>query len=150
MLYIVAALVVVIDQITKELVRSSMLVGDSTPLIPGIVYLTHVKNPGAAFGILPNYQMLFYVVALAVVVLLLVYYRRLDKVDRVTSLSFGLVTGGATGNLIDRVSAGVVTDFIDFRFWPVFNIADTAIVVGVILLGIVLTRGAGQEQVEAE
>jgi len=150
LVYVITAIVIIFDQVIKAIIRSTMLVGDSIPLISGVIHLTHVKNPGAAFGILPNHRVIFFIVSIAVVASLFIYYRRLKEADTLTTLSVGLVMGGAVGNLIDRLSAGVVTDFIDFRFWPVFNIADSAIVVGVVLLGIILLRDTKHEQLEIE
>lgn len=127
-------------------------VGESVSLIPGIVHLTHVRNPGAAFGILPNQQIIFLIVSIAVILFILFYYYKgaVKTTDRLTTVSLGLVLGGAIGNLIDRTVSGRVTDFIDFRFWPVFNIADSAIVVGVALLGLILVSGARQESIETK
>ncbi|MDI6817298.1 MAG: signal peptidase II [Actinomycetota bacterium] len=148
MFYLVAILIVVIDQITKAIVRGAMPIGESLPVIPGFVYLTHIANSGAAFGILQNYQVIFLIAAAVVISLIFYFQRSLGKDNRAIGLSLGLVMGGAIGNLIDRATAGAVTDFIDFRFWPVFNVADSAVVIGAIFLGIIILGLAKEERVE--
>jgi len=123
-------------------------IGESLPLIPGFVYLTHIANSGAAFGILQNHRVLFFVAA-AVVISLIIYFKRtLAKNNRAINLFLGLVMGGAIGNLIDRIAVGAVTDFVDFRFWPVFNVADSAIVVGAVFLGVIVLGLAKEERAD--
>jgi signal peptidase II len=146
--YIVATLIAVIDQITKAIVRSVMPIGESLPLIPGVLYLTHIANSGAAFGILQNNRVIFFIAAAVVISLIFYFQRSLGKDNRAMNFCLGLVMGGAIGNLIDRVIIGAVTDFIDFRFWPVFNVADSAIVVGAIFLGMIVLGLAKEERVE--
>lgn len=148
MLFIIAGSVLLADQASKAGIRHSMPIGESIPLIPGILHLTHVKNYGAAFGILQNQQIIFLLVSVAIILSILFYYWRAGKGDRLVTVSLGLVLGGAVGNFIDRAISQRVTDFIDLRFWPVFNLADSAIVVGVILLSIVLLSGMQQERAE--
>lgn len=148
MFYIVATLVVIIDQITKAIVRSVIPIGESLPVIPGVVYLTHIANSGAAFGILQNNRVIFLVATAIVIGLILYFQRTLAKENRSVNLFLGLVMGGSIGNLIDRVTTGSVTDFIDFRFWPVFNVADSAIVIGAIFLGMIILGLAKEERVE--
>ncbi|MDP2211995.1 MAG: signal peptidase II [Candidatus Aquicultor sp.] len=148
MFYIVATLIIVIDQITKAIVRSAMPIGESLPLIPGVLYLTHIANSGAAFGILQNNRVIFFVAAAVVISLIFCFQRSLGKDNRAMNFCLGLVMGGAIGNLIDRVTIGAVTDFIDFRFWPVFNVADSAIVIGAIFLGLIILSLAKEERVE--
>lgn len=130
--------VVATDQASKALVRASMAVSETTPLIDGVVWLTHIENTGAAFGILRGQQWLL--IATAVVMLAAVMYVmvRLRPVDRWTRVALALVAGGAIGNLIDRVASGAVTDFIDLGWFPVFNIADIALDIGVAILVVVM------------
>ncbi|MTI95011.1 MAG: signal peptidase II [Firmicutes bacterium] len=125
-----ALLVIVIDQVSKYLVTASLNVGQTVPIIPDIFHITYIRNPGAAFGILPNQRLFFILVTLAVITVLIVYARQM-KHHALLQIAFGLQLGGAAGNLIDRLFHGPVVDFLDFRFWPVFNIADSAIVIGV-------------------
>ena len=146
---VVAGIIVFLDQWTKELVRQR--IEEYTYIIPikalgEIFVFERVRNYGAAFGILQNQQMLFVVIAAVVIVAILVYVRYLPTNSVLVRILLGLQLGGAVGNLIDRVTQldedgrGYVTDFIKIGvpgvyYWPNFNIADSAIVVGVIGLG---------------
>jgi len=128
--------VVAVDQGVKALVRAAMTPGESIALVDGILHLTYVRNTGAAFGLMPGQRVLFVttglVVALGSVTYMLWVRPRVGWL--VTSMAF--VASGALGNLVDRTVDGRVTDFIDVfgQFFPVFNIADSAIVVGVAML----------------
>ena len=130
----IALVVVLLDQATKLLVRTHMLPGDSIPLIPQIFHLTHVQNPGAAFGIFAHRTGFFIFIAVAVILFILVFLLKTGHQQKLLRIGLALQLGGAVGNLIDRIRLGHVTDFFDFRIWPVFNIADMAIVFGVGLL----------------
>jgi len=131
-LIIIAVLIIFADQLSKYFVTSLMQAGESIPLIENFLHLTYVRNPGAAFGMLP-YQKIFFIVITVVVVIFIIYYYRLLSADhRLLRFSLALLLGGAIGNLIDRLRSGYVIDFIDFKIWPpVFNIADSAIVIGI-------------------
>ncbi len=136
-LFLIALLVVAADQLSKIWIRSNLLVGQSLFEV-GFFRLTQVHNTGAAFGLLPGQSFLLTIVALISIALLLAYalviYRGFPFLDnRLGRSALGLVIGGAAGNLIDRLRFGYVTDFIDFNLWPAFNIADSAVTVGVIL-----------------
>ena len=131
--------VLVVDQALKQLVEGSMNLGESIPLIPGILHLTYVTNDGGAFGILAGRGDVLLVasgLALAFVLWMLLE----GPPTRITTLACGLILGGAAGNLLDRLSAGEVTDYVDLRVWPVFNAADTAIVLGAATLLLVALR----------
>lgn len=130
-LILVVFCVVAIDQITKYLVVSNMTEGMSIPILEHVFHLTFVLNPGAAFGMLENNREFFIIMALAV--LTLVVYMRKSILEEPLEIQLGiaLFVGGALGNLIDRIQTGLVVDFFDFRIWPVFNMADIAICVGV-------------------
>jgi signal peptidase II len=141
----VAVAVVIIDQLTKALINGYMQVGESLPVIPGILHVTHVQNAGAAFGMMQNRRPLFLVAAFVIITVIAVFYRRIKEEGVLPVIAVGLLLGGAIGNLIDRVLVGMVTDFIDFRIWPVFNIADCAIVVGVVVLGYFAIRSSNKE-----
>jgi len=125
---------VALDQLTKPWIQRTLAVADTKPLMGGLVYLTHAQNPGGAFGLLANQNWLFFAVMALLVVLVfkLVYPMTKRSPLLCYGLSFGLA--GAVGNLIDRLRVGRVIDFIDVGFWPVFNVADGAIVIGVALL----------------
>ena len=123
------------DQLTKALVASRFLPGESVPLIPKVLQLTYVQNTGAAFGLFKGQQLVFVAVSVAVVAWILWEFRRQQGMaSRLNLWAAGLVLGGAVGNLIDRLRLGYVVDFIDVRVWPVFNIGDSAITIGVTLL----------------
>ena len=139
----IAAVIVIADQITKLVVDSTMELHESRPIVEGLLSLTYVQNRGAAFGMLnradlPYQPALF--VALSVVALLAIgtYAARLPLTHRLAQTALTLVLAGAVGNLIDRVRLGYVIDFVDVYWrahhWPAFNVADSAITVGVCLL----------------
>lgn len=126
----IGILVFVIDQLVKHLVVSTMHLGQSLPVIKGIFHITYVLNPGAAFGMLEHQRWFFIVVALAAVLLGVAFYKKLQQESFLMRSGAGLLLGGAVGNLADRIQSGLVVDFLDFRIWPVFNIADVAICAG--------------------
>lgn len=131
---LLVAAIVIADQATKHWVRLALPPGISRPVIPGLVYLTHVQNTGAAFGLLRGYAPLLVAVTTAVLVVAYLNRNNLAQERPVLRLGYALGIAGAVGNLVDRLLFGRVTDFIDLRFFPVFNLADTAITFGVILL----------------
>ena len=135
--YLTALLVIAADQSSKAWIRA-ILDRNETLFELGIFRFVHVHNTGASFGLFPDQSFLLTIVAFIGIVVLLFFalfiYRRLPFLDsRLGKLALGLVLGGTVGNLIDRLRFGYVTDFIDIGIWPAFNIADSAIVVGVIL-----------------
>lgn len=127
----IAAVVVVLDQWLKQYIQAHMLPGMSIPVIDGIFHITYVLNPGAAFGILENQRVFFIVIALFMLGLAFYFFKHIPKKFMLMRLGLSLLSGGAVGNVIDRVQTGYVIDFLDFRIWPVFNLADMAIVTGV-------------------
>jgi signal peptidase II len=138
--FAIAGVIVLVDQITKALVRARLPLHDSVPVIPGFVDFTHVLNTGAAFGILnaaefPFKGTIIALIATAALVGVGMYAAGLAHHQRVARIGLALILGGAMGNLIDRVVAGHVVDFVDVywrdhHFWA-FNVADSAITVGV-------------------
>jgi signal peptidase II len=131
-----AALVVVVDRITKHLVVSSIVVGDQRKFLPGVT-LVHVRNSGVAFGFFSGGGALVLVLTLVALGALLVYFV-LRPNRRGLWVPTGLLVGGALGNLIDRLVSGPVTDFIKLPLWPAFNVSDMAITFGVLALLYVL------------
>jgi signal peptidase II len=127
-------LVLLADQASKVLVVRLMTLGESIPVIKDVFHLTYLHNPGGAFGILAYRTWFFILVALVVVLLILGFLRHVRPGDNRLTAALALQLGGTLGNLLDRIRQGYVIDFLDFRFWPVFNLADTSIVVGVFLL----------------
>ena len=122
------------DQAIKFLVVSLMELGESIPVFAGIFHITYIENPGAAFGLFANQRVIFIVAAALVIAAACLMYRRLMSEKVIVRWGVALLLGGAAGNLIDRVRIGCVIDFLDFRIWPVFNIADIGICIGVALL----------------
>lgn len=139
--YLLAVLIVVLDQLTKQWVSSSFSYGESLELLP-FLNLTLVHNMGAAFSFLSDaggwQRWFFAIVSLLVSVVLIVWLSRLPARQYLLATALALVLGGAVGNLWDRVFLGYVVDFVDVYYqkyhWPAFNVADTAITIGAILL----------------
>lgn len=135
---IVAALIVTFDQLSKLWIRAHLALGESLPLTDRLS-LTYVGNTGSAFGLLANRTVLLIIIGIASLLIVLLFLRYLSQVTTLSMVSIGLVWGGAVGNFIDRLRFGYVTDFVYFRlwgsfYWPAFNVADAAIVVGVVVL----------------
>lgn len=138
-----AVAVVVLDQVTKALVRRHMPLYDAHEIIPGLVSLVHGRNRGMAFGVfsggeLPAQPVVLAVLSGAVLLLVVAQWRRLAEGPLTTRMALALIAGGAVGNLIDRLRLGYVTDFVHVYWrrhqWPDFNVADSAITVGIILM----------------
>ena len=136
-LYSVAALVYALDRVTKVLVEARLRGHPPIEIIPGALELRFTTNPGGAFGLFGGAAWLFVLASLVVVIAVVITSRSLPST--LAAVSLGLVLGGALGNLTDRIIrgpgfSGEVVDFIDLQVWPVFNVADSAIVVGAALL----------------
>jgi signal peptidase II len=143
LLPVVAVLTLVIDQISKRLVMINFRPGESWNPVAALgrwVSLTYVTNTGAAFGLFPDYGGIFMVIAVVVVAVIILYYRHLPGDQWLVQISLGLQLGGALGNLLDRLRYGHVIDFIDFKVWPVFNVADSSVFIGVVILAFYLLR----------
>ena len=125
--------VVALDQVSKVLIRANMSLGQSIP-DEGPFQIKYVTNVGGAFGIFGNQGFLIMVTALAGIAAILLYAHHPLFNSMLAKVALGLILGGSIGNLIDRAFLGEVTDFIDVGAWPVFNLADSAITVGVILV----------------
>lgn len=146
-LFILAA-----DQISKQLAESAIQLYERVPLLP-YLNLTLTYNRGAAFSFLSDQggwqRWFFSVLAMVVTVVLVVWLRQLDRANRWTAISLSLIIGGAVGNLIDRLLFGHVIDFIDLYYgqwhWPAFNVADSAITVGVVMMLLEAFRGQKTE-----
>ncbi len=123
-------LILLIDQLVKYYVELTMLPGESIPVAAPFFHITFVLNPGAAFGIFRDQQWLFLATAIVFSVAFLVFYERLRRSGSLIHYGSVALAAGAMSNLIDRIRLGLVVDFFDFRIWPVFNIADIAIVLG--------------------
>lgn len=128
---LIVAAVIIIDQISKYVVVKNFFLGESVPVIPDIFHWTYILNQGAAFGMLEGSRWLFIVIALAVSVGIWYFRGEIGKEPVMVRFGAALFAGGAVGNLIDRILRGAVIDFFDFRIWPIFNVADIAICIGV-------------------
>ncbi|MDU4959830.1 MAG: signal peptidase II [Sporomusaceae bacterium] len=143
---LLAAIVVIFDQWSKFYVQTHMHLGMSIPLVENVFHLTYVLNPGAAFGMLEHRTSFFIMVAALLVAAVVYFYPRIPPGYVLLRTGMGLQVGGAIGNLIDRVKTGYVVDFFDFRIWPVFNIADIAIVSGVGMIIFSILRAQDREK----
>jgi len=147
-----------VDQLSKFWISRAISYGDRVTVIDGFFYITHVRNPGAAFGMFvdvpPEIRVpIFIGVSLVAVGIIFSFYRSLAPGDRFTALTLGLILGGALGNLVDRIFRAEVVDFLQFHLWagytwPDFNFADSFIVVGVIFLVLQLMVSEGESRAE--
>lgn len=138
MFLIILAGIVILDQITKYLAYVYLQPQATIPIINKFFYLTYVENRGAAFGILQNKVWLLSIITSIIILAALYYIYKTPQIGNVTRYSVALIIAGAIGNLIDRIRLGYVIDFFDFLVWPVFNIADSSVVVGTIILVFIL------------
>jgi signal peptidase II len=148
------AIALALDQLTKAWVVNTLAFTDRVPVIDGFFYLTHVRNPGAAFSLFASapesIRMPFFIVTTLIAIgLILSFFRQLSPGDRLSATALGLILGGALGNLIDRLVHGEVVDFLRIQLWgghtwPDFNVADSSIVIGVALLVIELFATEGE------
>ena len=135
---LVSAIIVIIDQITKEVTRSAMMLGESKPVIKNFFHFTYVTNDGMGFGLnFPGGIYFFTSVSLLMTVFLGWYFWQQKESDLTLRLSLALILAGAIGNLIDRILFGTVVDFFDFMIgsyhWYIFNVADASVTIGMIL-----------------
>jgi signal peptidase II len=150
---LIAAFVVAMDQLTKFWIRANLLPGESLPEI-GNLSIAHVQNTGSAFGLFTNQTFLLTLIAIAGLIVILFFYRYLPQPSILSSVALGLVFGGALGNLTDRIHLGYVTDFIYVRlwddvYWPAFNVADSAVSIGVIVLAAFILFGLKKKDAQA-
>jgi signal peptidase II len=143
LVFTVAALVLLLDQLTKWYIRHTFGLYESVTLIDSIFHITHVRNAGGAFGIFNQgaraWRLPFFLVVSCIAVgVLLAFVRRIQPGQRWLLVALGAILGGALGNLLDRMISGQVTDFLDFHwrgyYWPAFNVADSCITVGMVIL----------------
>ncbi|WP_050614706.1 signal peptidase II [Bacillus testis] len=136
--YFIALIVIALDQASKYLIVKNMELGESIEVIGNFLHITSHRNTGAAWGILEGQMWLFYLITVIVVAVLVYYMQKMSRMHILVGTSLGLMLGGAIGNFIDRVFHKEVVDFVDTNIFgydfPVFNVADSALTVGVILL----------------
>jgi signal peptidase II len=149
LLLTIAGLVILLDQLTKAWIVATMRFHEIYPVVDGFFNIVHARNPGAAFGFLagapPVFRSIFFIAVTAAAILLILHYLRKARVEELSLvLSLALIIAGAVGNLIDRIRFGEVVDFLDVyvgnTHWPAFNVADSAITTGAILLAMILLR----------
>ena len=128
-----AVLIIIFDQLTKFIIKSRLSFSESIPVIKNIFHLTLIKNFGVGFGLFnaPAARWVLIILTIIIIGIILYYYKKIPE-QYLPVISTSLILGGAVGNLIDRFLLGFVVDFLDFRVWPAFNVADSAITIGVI------------------
>jgi signal peptidase II len=134
MTFLAAVFIFILDRLTKVIAMSRLVQGQPVEVLRGIFHITLVLNTGTAFGLFKGKTAVFSAISIVVIVLIPFFILRNKKTGMTLSLALGLILGGAAGNLFDRISFGYVVDFLDFRIWPVFNIADSAITTGIAIL----------------
>ncbi len=143
----IAGAVIFLDQLTKVWILATLRVHEGFSVVDGLFNIVHVRNPGAAFGFLagapPLFRSIFFIAVTAVALLVIAQYLRKARVEERSLIgALALIVGGAVGNLVDRVRFGEVVDFLDVyvgaHHWPAFNVADSAISVGAVLLALIL------------
>ncbi len=142
----VALAAILADQITKGIVASQLELGDSVHLL-GPLSIRHVRNPGIAFGLFSSWATAVTILTACAIAWMVFYFARSGARHPVLPVALGLLIGGSLANLIDRIRLGHVTDFLDLRFWPAFNLADTFIVAGVAILLVALVSAERQPRV---
>ncbi len=133
-IWILAGVIFALDRILKILVATHMAPDQSIPVLPPVLWITYITNSGAAFSLFQGGTVLFVIIGLVILAALVIYVQRTQALSTVFGIGAGLLAGGTAGNLWDRLVAGRVIDYIHFRYWAIFNLADAAIVVGIILI----------------
>ena len=134
MKWLIMIIIIMLDQLSKYWVLLKLKPMGTLPVFEGIFHLHYLENRGAAFGLFQNQRLFFILFTFIIVSGIIWYLIQNQEINKILMISLSLIAGGAVGNLIDRALYGYVIDFLDFQFWPVFNIADAAIVVGQMLL----------------
>jgi signal peptidase II len=136
--YLIALIIIGMDQLTKWFIVRTMGLGERIPVIENFFYITSHRNAGAAWGILQGQMTFFYIITVIVVIGIIFYMQKYAKESRLLGVSLGLILGGAIGNFIDRLLHQEVVDFLDFYIFgynfPIFNVADSSLTIGVILI----------------
>ncbi|AUJ51751.1 MULTISPECIES: signal peptidase II [Staphylococcus] len=147
---IVAIVILIIDQLTKKIITATMNIGDSYEVIPHFLNITSHRNNGAAWGILSGKMGFFYIITLIILAVLIIFYIKETKYNAFMQVAISLLFAGALGNFIDRLFNGEVVDFIDTNIFgydfPIFNIADSSLTIGVIFVIIALVKDATKKE----
>src|SRR3989338_97209 len=131
--YALAFSVFLLDQVIKIIVNKLMFMCQSIPIIPEVLHLTYIQNQGAAFGLFFGQRTILIAIGI-MVIMLMIYYHYLIGVHDPTQIALALILGGCVGNITDRILRGSVVDYVDFRVWPIFNLADVMINLGVLFI----------------
>ncbi len=131
--------IVLLDQLLKAVITRNMQLSQSIPVLNNIFHITYIQNTGAGFGLFQGSTRLLIWFSIIVIGIIMYFYDEIPK-NKCAQLSIAAILGGTFSNLIDRINLGYVIDFLDFRIWPAFNIADAAITIGAVSLAIFLIR----------
>ena len=132
--WFIALAILFLDQAVKYLVQSILFPLKSVTIIKGFLSISYVRNFGAAFGMFPGQRIMLLIVSIVVCAVVLYFHSKMRHDDGLLHSSMALIFGGSMGNLIDRIFRPYVIDYIDFRFWPAFNIADMAVNIGIFII----------------
>ena len=139
-IFSIALFIISVDQLTKFFIKINFQLNQPVPIISNILHLTYITNTGSAFGLFKGLSIFFILFSIVVIIIVFYYLKRIKNNEKTLQFSVGLLLGRTVGNLIDRLFYGAVVDFIDFRIWPVFNIADSAVTISVVFLIILLWK----------
>lgn len=145
MFYLVTIVWLLLDQLSKYYVQTHMHLGQSIAVIPGFFHWTYIVNHGAAFGILRDQRYLFLAIVIVLILVIAYHYKAVVRGPAYIRIGTGILLAGAVGNAIDRFTQGGVVDFFDFRVWPIFNVADIGIVVGIVLVAYYMIKSDSEE-----
>ena len=140
----IALLIVVLDQLTKLAITRALALNESKVIITKVLSLTYITNTGALFGMFRGMNLPLIVLGVVVVVWLICH--SYTEASREKNIFFALIIGGALSNIIDRIAYGAVIDFINFHFWPAFNLADSAITIGVVAIVLYYIKNDSQKE----
>lgn len=147
---IVAIAILIIDQVTKRIIATTMNIGDSYEVIPNFLNITSHRNNGAAWGILSGKMGFFYIITIVILIVLVLFYIKEAKYNLFMQVAISLLFAGALGNFIDRLVNGEVVDFVDtiiFGYdFPIFNVADSSLTIGVLFIIIALLKDANSKE----
>ncbi|WP_145430726.1 signal peptidase II [Staphylococcus haemolyticus] len=147
---IVAIAILIIDQVTKRIIATTMNIGDSYKVIPNFLNITSHRNNGAAWGILSGKMGFFYIITIVILIVLVLFYIKEAKYNLFMQVAISLLFAGALGNFIDRLVNGEVVDFVDTNIFgydfPIFNVADSSLTIGVLFIIIVLLKDSNSKE----
>ncbi|MDD5686413.1 MAG: signal peptidase II [Elusimicrobia bacterium] len=131
---IIIIAILLVDQLTKYFIVRNFYLGESLPVINNIFHITYITNTGTAFGLLQNYGNILLIFAIVAIIIITISIYKQKGIPKTGLMAFSVILGGAFGNLTDRLFRGSIVDFLDFRIWPVFNVADSSISIGIAIL----------------